>query len=120
SLPAQTVDGLVARGGRDPGPRVVRDTVCRPALQRHGEGLLDGFLCEIEVAGDPDQRRDRPPRLLAEQAVDDTVGCVCCDDGYPPGDSNSMIGRISIDPPLAAGILDADSMAWSRLSHSTR
>ena len=39
----------------------------RPRLERADEGLLDGLLGEVEVAEDADERRDRPPRLLAEQ-----------------------------------------------------
>jgi hypothetical protein len=35
------------------------------------ERLLDRVLREVEVAQDPDQGRDRPPLLRAEQAVDD-------------------------------------------------
>jgi hypothetical protein len=34
---------------------------------------LHGLLSEIEVTEDPDERRDRPPRFLPEQAVDDVV-----------------------------------------------
>jgi hypothetical protein len=43
----------------------------RPPLQRDDEGVLHRLLREIEVAEDPDQGRDRPPRLVPEQAVDD-------------------------------------------------
>jgi hypothetical protein len=32
---------------------------------------LDGVLGQIEVTEDPDQGRDRPALLLAEQALDD-------------------------------------------------
>ena len=42
----------------------------RPALERDDERLLDRLLGQIEVAEDADQRRDRPPRLAPEQAVD--------------------------------------------------
>ena len=45
----------------------------RPGLERRDERLLDGFLGEVEVAEDADERRDRPALLLAEQAVDDLV-----------------------------------------------
>ena len=37
------------------------------------ERVLDGLLGEVEVAQDPDQGRDRPARLLPEQAVDGLV-----------------------------------------------
>ena len=65
------VDGLVPRRGRDPGARVARQPTLRPDLERDQERILDGFLGEVEVAEDADERRDRPSRLLAEQAVDD-------------------------------------------------
>ncbi len=38
------------------------------------ERFLDGLLGEVEVAEDADERRDRPARFVAEQAVDDLVG----------------------------------------------
>ena len=38
------------------------------------ERVLDRVLGEVEVAEGADQRRDRPPRLTPEQAVDDLVG----------------------------------------------
>jgi hypothetical protein len=70
-LAADAVDGLVARDLRDPRPRIPRDPVARPALQRDYERLLDGLLRQVEIADRPNERRDRPPRLTSEQAVDD-------------------------------------------------
>ena len=46
----------------------------RPDLESRDERVLDRLLGEVEVAEDADERRDRPPLLLAEQAVDDVVG----------------------------------------------
>jgi hypothetical protein len=74
TLTAQAVDRPVARDADDPGARVVRHPVARPALQRSNEGLLDRLLGQVEVAEDADQRRDRPPRLSPEQAVDAVAG----------------------------------------------
>ena len=74
--PAEPIDGPVAGGRRDPRARVVRHAPRRPGLQRADERVLDGLLGEVEVAGHPDERRDRPALLLAEQAVDDLVGGV--------------------------------------------
>ena len=45
----------------------------RPALQRGHERLLDRLLGGVEVAERPDQGRDRPSRLLSEQAIDDRL-----------------------------------------------
>jgi len=70
-LPADAVDRLVARDAGDPGAGVVGNAVARPALEGDYERLLDRLLGEVEVAEDPDERRDRPSRLEPEQAVDD-------------------------------------------------
>jgi hypothetical protein len=64
------VDRLVARRRRYPGARVVRDAAPWPDLERDEEGVLYRLLGEVEVAEDADERRDRPSRLLSEQAVD--------------------------------------------------
>jgi hypothetical protein len=69
-LAAQPIDRLVARRTNDPGGGVVGQPVARPALERRGERLLHRVLGEVEIAQDPDQRGDRPPRLPPEQAVD--------------------------------------------------
>jgi hypothetical protein len=66
----EPVDGAVAGDRRDPGPGIVGDPLTRPPLDRRREGVLDGLLGEIEVAEGADQRCDRPPRLVPEQAVD--------------------------------------------------
>jgi hypothetical protein len=74
ALASEAVDGAVARRAHDPGAGVVRRPVPRPALERGHEGLLNHLLGEVEVAEDADQGRDRPPRLLPEQAVGDLCG----------------------------------------------
>ena len=74
--PAEPVDRPVPRGRGDPGPRVVRHAPDRPRLEGRHERFLDGLLGQIEVAEHPDERRDRPAGLLAEQAADDLVGGV--------------------------------------------
>jgi hypothetical protein len=73
-LAAKPVHRLVARNPGYPGAGIVRDAVVGPALDRDHERLLDGLLGEVEVTEDPDQARDRPPRLVAEQAVDELLG----------------------------------------------
>ena len=69
----QAIDRLVARNARDPGARVVRHAVGRPALQGDHEGLLHRLLGQVEVAEDADQARDRPPGLVPEGAVDELI-----------------------------------------------
>ena len=71
ALAPQAVDRLVARDAGDPGARVVGHALPRPALERDDERLLDRVLGDVEVTEDADQGRDRPPRLVPEQAVDD-------------------------------------------------
>ena len=62
--------GCGARDG-DPGGRVGRHAVARPALERDHERVLDRLLGAVEVAERAGQRGDRLPRLAPEQAVDD-------------------------------------------------
>jgi hypothetical protein len=69
AIAAQPIDGPVACDRDDPGKRVARDAGARPALERCGERVLDRLLGEVPVADGADQRRDRPPEVLAEQAV---------------------------------------------------
>jgi hypothetical protein len=71
---AEAVNRPVASGRRDPRAGVVRDPPSRPRLERRDERLLDGFLGEVEVAEDADQRRDGATLLLAEQALDRCPG----------------------------------------------
>ena len=73
---SQSIDGAVPRRGRDPRARVGRDATLRPCLERADERVLDGLLGKVEVARHPDQRRDRPALLLAEQAIDGVMGGV--------------------------------------------
>ena len=47
---AQHVDRLVARGRDEPGARVRRAPVARPALERHREGILHRLLGHVRVA----------------------------------------------------------------------
>ena len=79
--------------------------VPRPALGGDREGLLSGFLGELEVAEEADQRSEDLAPLLLEDPVEDRY--------------HSWIGRTSIAPPmLAAGTLAATSIAASRSSAS--
>lgn len=116
-LAPEAVDRPVPRGRRDPRTRVRRDAALGPGSERLGDRVLDRALREVEVAEDPDQGRDRPPLLLAEQVVDDLANV----GGYDGASESSMIGRTSIEPPRATdGILEAASIASSRFAHSIR
>jgi hypothetical protein len=70
AIGAHSVDRPVARHRDDPRERVAREAVARPALQRCGERVLYRLLGEVPVADRADERRDRPPEVLAEQALD--------------------------------------------------
>jgi hypothetical protein len=50
---------------------VGRDSVARPALGGDREGLLRGFLGEVEVAEEADERSENAPPLLAEDLLED-------------------------------------------------
>ena len=79
--------------------------VARPALRRDRECLLRGFLGEVEVAEEADQRSEDPAPLVAEGPLEDRY--------------HSTIGRTSIAPPRrAAGMRAASSIAASRSSAS--
>jgi hypothetical protein len=66
----EAIDRLVAGDPGYPGAGILRRPVAGPALERHHEGLLHRLLGGVEVAEDADEARDRPPRLVPEQAVD--------------------------------------------------
>jgi hypothetical protein len=69
SLAADAVDGLVARGGDEPGTRVGRGAVARPALGGDGERFLRGFFGAVEVAEEAGEGRDDTSPLLAEDLL---------------------------------------------------
>jgi hypothetical protein len=86
---------------------MVGRALARPALGGDREGLLRGFLGEVEVAEEADQRGEDPAPPLVEGAVEDR---------YPP-----ISGRTSIAPPSrAAGIRAASAIAASRSSASKK
>ena len=75
----------------------------------------------VEVAEDADERRDRAPLLVAEQAVDDLAGGIrgaqpaLVATASPPGTwDQSTSGRISMEPCWAPGMRAADAIAASR------
>jgi hypothetical protein len=74
-LPPQPVDGAIPGGRRDPCARVARHPPRGPRFESADERFLDDLLGEVEVAEDANERRDRPPGFLAEQAVDE-LACV--------------------------------------------
>jgi len=106
-LAPDPVDRTVASGCRQPGAGVVGHSVDGPALERPRHCVLESVLGEVEVAEDADQAREHAPPLGAEDALE--LG------------QCSTTGLTSIAPPVrAAGIFEANSIASSRFSHSTR
>ena len=105
SIAADAVDRPVARGGQQPGARVVRRPVAGPALGGDGKRLLGGLLGELEVAEEADQVGEDAPPLVAEDVLERSY--------------HSTIGRTSTAPPRrAAGMRAASSIAASRSSAS--
>src|SRR3954451_19647983 len=95
ALPPYAVDRAVARGRDQPSARLRRHAVARPALRRDRERLLCGFLGEVEVAEEADQRGQHTAPLLTEGLLERSY--------------HSTTGRTSIAPPRrAAGIRDAN------------
>jgi hypothetical protein len=67
---ADPIDCAVAGSGDEPGGGVVRDAVPLPALCGNRECLRGGFLGEIEVAEEADQRGQYATPLLAEDVLE--------------------------------------------------
>ena len=85
----------------------VGHAVARPAFRGDREGLLRGFLGEVEVAEEADQGREHVAPVVAERLLEVRY--------------HSTSGRTSIAPPmLAAGIRAASSIAASRSSASKK
>src|SRR5690606_17632729 len=59
---ADRVDCLEPPGRDEPGARVIRHALARPLLDGGPKRLVQRFLGEIEVAEEPDQRREHAPR----------------------------------------------------------
>ena len=60
-------------------------------LERDDEGLLDRLLGGVDVAEDADQARDRPSRLVPEQAVDELFGALY-EDAFEAGVAPASAG----------------------------
>ena len=102
---ADPVDRAVPRGRDDPGGRIARRAVRRPALDGSGKRVLNGVFGELEVTEDADEDRQGTAPLLAEEGLDRYC---------------STSGRISTDPLSASGMRCANSIAWSRSLQSAR
>jgi hypothetical protein len=104
---ADPIDGAVARRRGEPGAGIRGSTLPRPALGRNRERLLRGFLGEVEVAEEADERSEDAAPLVPEDGVELA--------------QRSTTGRTSTAPPSrAAGIREATSMAASRSSALSR
>src|SRR5919201_4739482 len=103
AITAKPVDRSVACRRDQPRGRIRRSPVARPPLCRNCKRLLRGFLGEIEVAEEADQRGDNTPPLVPKDLFD----------------QRSTMGRTSTAPPMcAAGTREATSIAASRSSAS--
>jgi hypothetical protein len=71
AIAAHAIDGAVARRRHQPEARVGWDSVPRPALRGDREGLLRGFLGEVEVAEEADQCSEDACPLVAEGLLED-------------------------------------------------
>src|SRR4029453_11722833 len=75
---SEAIYRLVASGEDDPCPWIMRNSSLRPGSQRLQECVLNGVFGQIEAARRSDQSRDRPPRLLAEQAGESPCASIRC------------------------------------------
>jgi hypothetical protein len=69
-LAPDAVDRAVARGRHQPGAGIGRRSLTGPPCGGDRERLLRGFLGEVEVAEEADQRRDDAAPLVAEGLFD--------------------------------------------------
>jgi hypothetical protein len=69
-LPADPIDRSVARGDDQPGSRVRRRALTRPALGGNRKRLLSGVLGTVKIAEEADQRGEYPSPLLAEDVLE--------------------------------------------------
>ena len=63
-IPAQPVDCTAARRRHQPGPRIARQALGRPVLERGHRRLLHKLLGKVPVTEDADQRGDQAGALL--------------------------------------------------------
>jgi hypothetical protein len=70
-LASDAVDRAVAGSRQQPARRVGGLAVDGPSLGRDGERLLRGFLGELEVAEEADERSEDPTPLLTEGLLED-------------------------------------------------
>ena len=71
AIAPNAVDRPVACCRHEPHARAVGHAFARPALGRDRERLLGGFLGEVEVAEEADQRRNDAAPFVAEDLFDD-------------------------------------------------
>jgi hypothetical protein len=71
AIAANAVDRPVARRADQPAVGIGREPVARPALGGDCEGLLRGFLGEVDVAEEADQGSEDASPLIAEGLVED-------------------------------------------------
>jgi hypothetical protein len=106
AVATQAVDRAVAGGDREPGARIGRRAIARPALRGDCERLLNGLLGTVEIAEETDQAGEDAAPLVAKDLLEQRY--------------LSTRGRTSIAPPIrAAGIRAAISSAASSSSAST-
>jgi hypothetical protein len=70
-IAADAIDGPVARRRHQPRAGAGGDAVSRPALRGDRERLLRGFLGEVEVAEEADERSEDAAPLVAEDLIED-------------------------------------------------
>jgi hypothetical protein len=70
ALAPYPVDRAIACRRHEPRARAGRQPLSRPSLGSDRKGLLRGFLGEVEVAEEADQRREDAAPLLAKDLLD--------------------------------------------------
>ena len=68
------VDGFVPRGLDEPCSGIFRNAIGSPLVYRCRKSLLRHVFCKVEIAVDPDQRRNDPAPIRAVHCFDGEVG----------------------------------------------
>jgi hypothetical protein len=128
AVAAQAVDRAVAGSDREPGPRIGRRAVARPALGRGGERLLNGLLGEVEIAEESDQAGEDTAPLVAEDLLEQRLplherpyldSAAHSRGRNPRGDLERSVEIVGVDNHVAAEVflrLDERTVGEKRLS----
>ena len=75
---AQPVDGFEASRGNEPGARILRHAIARPAFERRHERVMQGFFRQLEAAKQANQRGQHAARFGTIERVNLVEASAAC------------------------------------------